>query len=121
MGSPVDEQGRRPDEGPVSVTLSRGYWIGTYEVTQADWRRIMGPLPGPAEAGEGGTMPVYWVGFIAAEEFCRRLTTTASDEVPPGWEFRLPTEDSRQRRHVLTLDNNHMATAIPTRLSKIKT
>src|SRR5687768_9317655 len=44
MGSPPDELGRRNDEGPVEVTLSRGFWIGQYEVTQAQWRRLMGEV-----------------------------------------------------------------------------
>src|SRR5688572_9383783 len=33
MGSPPDEPGHRPDEKQVDVRLSRGFWIGQYEVT----------------------------------------------------------------------------------------
>jgi len=94
MGSPPDEPGRRPDEGEVSVTLSTGFWTGQFEVTQAQWQREMGTLPGPLNAGVGDHHPVYWVSYFDAEEFCRRLThrTRAAGELPPGWEFRLPTE-----------------------------
>jgi formylglycine-generating enzyme len=92
MGSSPDEPGRRSDEGPVDVTLSRGFWIGKFEVTQAQWRRLMGEVSRELEAGKGDDIPVYWVSFVAAEEFCRRLTEAAARELPPGWEFRLPTE-----------------------------
>ena len=92
MGSPPDEPGRRPDEGPVEVTLTQGFWIGAYEVTQAEWRRIMGELPRATDAGQGDAVPVYWTSFVAAEDFCRRLTQAAATSLPPGWEFRLPTE-----------------------------
>src|SRR4051812_47560419 len=46
MGSPADEAGHRPDEGQVAVRLTRGFWIGKFEVTQGDWKRIVGALPG---------------------------------------------------------------------------
>lgn len=91
MGSPPGEPDRRADEGPVEVTLSKGFWIGEYEVTQAQWRQWMGGVSRKLEAGRGDDMPVYWVSFVEAEEFCRRLTA-AVRELPPGWEVRLPTE-----------------------------
>jgi sulfatase modifying factor 1 len=94
MGSPPDEPGRRADEAQVDVTLSQGFWMGKYEVTQQQWQRVMGAIPGKLVAGEGDDFPVYWVSFSEAEEFCRRLTehTQASHHLPAGWEFRLPTE-----------------------------
>jgi formylglycine-generating enzyme len=92
MGSPMDEPGRRGEEGPVEVTLSQGFWIGKYEATQGQWRRLMGEVSRALEAGKGDNMPVYWISFVEAEEFCRRLTEAAAGELPDGWEFRLPTE-----------------------------
>lgn len=92
LGSPLDEPDRRSEEGPVEVTLTRGFWIGKHEVTQSQWRRVMGELPGKLEAGVGDDIPVYWVSFVAAEEFCRRLTTTARDVLKSDWTFNLPTE-----------------------------
>jgi hypothetical protein len=42
MGSPDDEEGRDPWEGPqTEVTISQGFWIGTQEVTQSGYT-IMG-------------------------------------------------------------------------------
>ena len=42
MGSPVGEQGRAFDEVSHSVTLTRSFWIGTREVTQAAHQALMG-------------------------------------------------------------------------------
>ena len=94
MGSPPDEPERRPGEDQVDVTLSRGFWMGKYEVTQAQWKNVVGDLPGKQGAGEGDTYPVTTLNFAQAEEFCRKLTAiaVAAGDLPKGWEFRLPTE-----------------------------
>lgn len=96
MGSPPDEPGRRPGEDQVEVVLTKGYWAGKYEVTQGDWKRVVGTLPGAltAELPEGDDYPVGNVNFAEAESFCKKLTVmaVASKELPEGWEFRLPTE-----------------------------
>ncbi len=94
MGSPPNEPERRPDEAQVEVTLSRGFWTGKYEVTQGQWKRVVGEFPGQFTAGEGDDFPVYTINFAEAEGFCRKLTEQAhaSGELPKEWEFRLPTE-----------------------------
>jgi formylglycine-generating enzyme required for sulfatase activity len=96
MGSPPTEPERRPGEDQVAVTLTRGFWTGKYEVTQGEWKRIVGKLPGEltAELPEGDDYPVGNVNFAEAESFCRKLTETArkTGELRAGWEFRLPTE-----------------------------
>jgi formylglycine-generating enzyme required for sulfatase activity len=96
MGSPRDEPERRPDEDQVEVTLTRGFWIGKYEVTQGQWKRIIGTLPGEltAELPEGDDFPLGNVNFAETEEFCRKLTERAgtSGDLPKEWAFRLPTE-----------------------------
>ena len=93
MGSPSSEPGRRPDEAQVEVTLSSGFWLGKFEVTQRQWLRF-GPIPRELIAGRGDNFPVYWVSYVAAEDYCRWLTATAraAGELPAGWEFRIPTE-----------------------------
>jgi formylglycine-generating enzyme len=96
MGSPPNEPDRRPGEDQVEVTLTKGFWTGKYEVTQGQWKRVVGKLPGeltPA-GGEGDDWPVYNVNYAEAEGFCRRLTELGrkSGELPAAWEFRLPTE-----------------------------
>jgi formylglycine-generating enzyme len=94
MGSPPDEPDRRSDEAQVEVVLTRGFWMGKYEVTQQQWRRVVGEIPGTLIAGDGGEFPVYWVSFLDAEKFCRALTerARAAGELPEGWEFQIPTE-----------------------------
>jgi formylglycine-generating enzyme required for sulfatase activity len=94
MGSPPDEPERRPGEDQVEVTLSRGFWIGKYEVTQGQWKRLAGEFPGPLTAGAGDDFPVYSINFAEAEGFCLNATGQArlSGELPEGREFRLPTE-----------------------------
>src|SRR4051812_42760580 len=37
MGSPPSEPERRADEDQVEVTLTKGFWMGKYEVTQGQW------------------------------------------------------------------------------------
>src|SRR5262249_9815279 len=92
MGTLPDRLGRYLLIRPVSATLSRGFWMGNFEVTQDQWRRIMGaPLreQGPKDpaqprpvgdgtprdhVGEGPTSPIYYTSHAEAEEFCRKLT-----------------------------------------------
>ncbi len=95
MGSPPGEPERRPDEDQVEVTLTRGFWIGKYEVTQGQWKQTIGELPGAltAELPAGDDLPVGNVNFAEAEAFCRRLTELGrAAALPEHWEFRLPTE-----------------------------
>ncbi len=93
MGSPPSEAERRPGEDQVQVTLTRGFWCGEFEVTQGDWKRVVGKLPGDP-IGDGDDFPLGWVNFAQAEDFCARLTAAAraSGALPENWEFRLPTD-----------------------------
>lgn len=96
MGSPPGELERRPGEDQVEVTLTKGFWMGKYEATQGQWKRVLGELPGEltAELPEGDDYPVGNVSFAEAEAFCARLTEFGreSGELAEGWKFRLPTE-----------------------------
>jgi formylglycine-generating enzyme len=103
MGSPASEPERGEEEGPVNVTLSRGFWMGKYEVTQEQWRQVMGgsvrdqAAKGPHEtslAGQGPDYPIYDVSYTEAEEFCRQLTESERrvGRLLVGWSYRLPTE-----------------------------
>jgi formylglycine-generating enzyme required for sulfatase activity len=46
------------------------------------------------DKGAGNDYPVYWVSYLDAERFCRRLTegAHAAGEVPGNWSFLVPTE-----------------------------
>ena len=45
MGSPAGEPDRGSDENQVPVMLSQGFWLGKFQVTQDQWRTIMGKNP----------------------------------------------------------------------------
>ena len=96
MGSPPNEPERRPDEDQVVVTLTKGFWMGKYEASQGQWKRIIGKLPGEltAQLPAGDDYPVGNVNFAEAEVFCHQLTELGrrSGVLPKNWEFRLPTE-----------------------------
>ncbi|MGM9799865.1 MAG: SUMF1/EgtB/PvdO family nonheme iron enzyme [Muribaculaceae bacterium] len=79
------EQGSyaRDDEKPThSVTLS-GYYIGKYEVTQAQWKAIMGNNP---SSFKGDNLPVECVSWEDCQKFIEKLNKLT------GKKFSLPTE-----------------------------
>ena len=45
MGSPTSEEGRFISEVQHSVTITRPFWLGAHEVTQAEWSEVMGSNP----------------------------------------------------------------------------
>ena len=97
MGSPTTESGRRFDEGPVPTQLTRGFWMARFEVTQADWRRVVGPFPDrppTAQFGLGDAVPLYWVNYFEAQNFCAQLTRRAhtSGAITSAERFGIPTE-----------------------------
>ena len=90
MGSPSSEAGRDNDEGPVhEVTISKGFYLGKYEVTQGQWEAVMGTTPWRGEYGvrSGSAYPAVYVSWNDAQEFIGRLNSAAGSEV-----YRLPTE-----------------------------
>lgn len=88
-----EEQLRFPDEGPQRmVTLSKGFWMGVHEVTQAEYQTVMGRNP---SIFTGDTRrPVEMVSWYDAVAYCTTLTTTerAAGQIPADWGYRLPTE-----------------------------
>jgi uncharacterized protein (TIGR02996 family) len=95
MGSPDDEPGRGPDEGPVHrVEISRPFYLGAFPVTQAEYRAVMGENPSQFAHGFDGPtehFPVDTVSWEEATEFCQRLSGLSA-EVKAGRVYRLPTE-----------------------------
>ena len=75
------------DEQPVtSVRISEGFWLGKYEVTQAEWQSVMGSNPSRF-SDCGGNCPVEQVSWEDVQEFIGRLNAQEGGEV-----YRLPTE-----------------------------
>ena len=75
------------------VRLTRGYWLGRTEVTQAQWRAVMDYVPLPSFF-KGSERPVERVSWDLAMVFCSRLTERerAADRLPEGYAYTLPTE-----------------------------
>jgi formylglycine-generating enzyme required for sulfatase activity len=93
MGSPTNEQDRGINEGPqTTVTLTRGYWIGKYEVTQAEYLSVMNTNPSPFPADL--SRPVSSVSWPDATNYCAKLTQreVVAGRISFGSYFRLPTE-----------------------------
>jgi formylglycine-generating enzyme required for sulfatase activity len=85
--------GEEDERRLTTVKISRGFWLGKYEVTQGQWQEVMGSNPsGFRDAGPSS--PVENVTWIEAMEFCHRLSERVGvkGRLPPGYEFRLPTE-----------------------------
>jgi formylglycine-generating enzyme required for sulfatase activity len=80
------------DERPVTqVEITRAFWLGKTEVTQAQWEAVMGSNP---SRFKGADRPVEQVSYDDALEFCRKLTARerAAGRLPSGYEYTLPTE-----------------------------
>ena len=77
-------------EGVTQVRISQGFWLGKYEVTQAEWETFMGTNPSHFD-GCGPNCPVENVSWYGAQRFVERLNFLSS-EYADGAEFRLPTE-----------------------------
>ncbi len=76
----------RPGEEPVhAVALTRGFFMGIYPVTQAQWRAVMGTEP---SRFKGPSRPVEAVSWDDCQEFCAKLTESQEGR---GM-VRLPTE-----------------------------
>lgn len=70
------------------MTLSDGFFLGTCEVTNAEWQRVMGDAPSRWTSPLG---PVERVSWTEAAEFCRRLSALPG-EVVHRRVYRLPSE-----------------------------
>jgi len=45
MGSPENEEGRSSDEGLQHRVTVEPFWMGKYQITQAQWQAVMGENP----------------------------------------------------------------------------
>ena len=83
MGSPANEAKRGSDESQHRVRITRAFYMGKYEVTQAEYQVVMGTNPSKFK---GASNPVEQVSWNDSTEFCRKLSERSGKQV------RLPTE-----------------------------
>jgi len=84
MGSPPGESDRNDEEGPQhEVTISKPFYMGIHEVTQEQYKAVMGANPSYIK---GASNPVELVIWEDAVEFCNKLSAKTGKTV------RLPTE-----------------------------
>jgi formylglycine-generating enzyme required for sulfatase activity len=88
MGSPDSEVGRRTNETQHQVTISQSFYLGSTEVTQAQWQKVMGNKP---SFFKGDELPVERISWKEAFEFCKQLSEMP-EEKKAGRKYRLPTE-----------------------------
>ena len=116
MGSPASEPDRQPfepNETQHEVTLTRGFWIGKYEVTQAQWSAVMGTQPAyfPAKTVirwkvlkwqipvwrqnflvNRWSLPVEQVSWDDCQEFCRKAGLGGRLPTEAEWEYACRAE-----------------------------
>jgi formylglycine-generating enzyme required for sulfatase activity len=102
MGSPTNELDRWDGEGPqTAVTISRGFMMGKYEVTQGEYLAVTGGNPSYFNGVQSGTdygvdlaRPVERVSWNDATSYCATLTQQerAAGRITASSVYRLPTE-----------------------------
>ena len=88
MGSPETEKERFQDETQHEVSLTQGFRIGVYKVTQAQYEQVMGKNP---SLHKGATLPVETVSYDDALAFCKKLSDLPAEKAA-GRKYKLPTE-----------------------------
>ena len=73
------------DEKPVHEVCVGGFWIGKYEVTIGQWKKVMGNNPSYFKKGD--KFPIEDVSWNDVKDFIKRL-----NQKNGGNKFRLPTE-----------------------------
>lgn len=87
-GSPAAEKGRNRVEKQRLVNISEEFYIGAYEVTQAQYKTVTGQNPSKFK---GNSLPVENVTWDNAVMFCEKLN--AGGYAPEGWKFAMPTSE----------------------------
>ena len=91
MGSPEGEEGRRDRETQHKVTIGTAFYMQTTEVTQGQWKAVMGTEPWKGQefskyVKEGPNYAATYVSWNDAVAYCKKLSDQESKT------YRLPTE-----------------------------
>jgi formylglycine-generating enzyme required for sulfatase activity len=88
MGSPVSEAKRSNEEKQRPVTLSQPFYCGKFEITQKQWKQVVGKNPSYFK-GDGENYPVEQISWNDCQDFLKKLCLI--EKVPQGT-YRLLTE-----------------------------
>ena len=83
MGSPTSEEDHSSDKTQHKVTLTKGFWMMETEVTQKQWKAVMGDNPTRYDIGDN--RPVTHVSWNDCQEFCRKTGLQLPTEAQ--WEY----------------------------------
>lgn len=90
MGAYPGEEDSEADEGPQrEVTLTKGFWMGKYEINQAQWLALMPENP---SCHKGASLPVGGVSWPEAQAFIDALNVYLQESGQGGVKVRLPYE-----------------------------
>ena len=98
MGSSLNSPVRIMDEKPHEVRISKGFYLGKYEVTQRQYALVMEDnvvgLANSPSRFPGPSHPVEQVSWKDVQEFCARLTylERRDQRLRKGWAYTLPSE-----------------------------
>ena len=96
MGSPETEKDRADNEEQVDVTLTKPFGLGKTQVTQGQWKSVMGTEPWKGEdfVQFDNDCPATYISFFDAIEFCEKLTEIEHKAwtLKVNEEYHLPTE-----------------------------
>lgn len=83
--------GSRIYKNEVRVRITKPFYLGKTEVTQATWKAVMRKNP---SYFKGNNFPVECVSWDDAMAFCKKLTERehAAGRLPRNWRYTLPTE-----------------------------
>jgi formylglycine-generating enzyme required for sulfatase activity len=93
MGTPANDPNKTPNElSQFQVTLTRGFWINQFEVTQSEYQNLT--CTNPATFTGDLERPVESVSWRNAMDYCVLLTQHERQalRLPDGYVYRLPTE-----------------------------
>jgi len=98
MGTLRNPDDRKSRDNQIEVTLTKGFWLGKYEVTQSEWLRLDKPplwaQMKDTDVMRGDDYPATCLSWENAMAFGRRLTSRErqAGRLPGGWHYTLPTE-----------------------------
>ena len=100
MGAPETEEGSSDDERPQHEVTVPTFFMGKYPITQAQWRavanmqhlRVNKDLEPDPSYFKGDNLPVEYVFWNDAVEFCSRLTSYTDTQRQSKRQYSLPSE-----------------------------